>query len=88
MLALVHMEGHEHYSSCSLSSNLFSQVLQRKNQVFYSQQVDKFFDGEILEPMMAFTEAAFLGRQDAAINSIALMDKFGQRVLSEKKSLD
>ena len=38
--------------------------------------------------MMAFTEAAFLGRQDAIINSIALMDKFGHRVLGEKKSLE
>jgi TPR repeat protein len=45
MLSLIHIEGHEHYSSCSLGSSLLSEVIQLKNSQFYSQQVDKFFDG-------------------------------------------
>ena len=87
ILSLIHMEGHEHYSSCSLSSSLLSQVLARKNSQFYSKQVDRFFDGELLEPMMVFVEAAFLGRNDGLINAIALADKYGQQIFGKQRSL-
>lgn len=65
-----------------------SQVLARKNSQFYSKQVDKFFDGKILQPMMVFMEAAFLGRNDGIINAMALSDKYGAKILGKWRTIE
>ena len=85
-MAVVQVEGYEHYHSCVLSEKLFKAVLERGNsskivqQAFYNYLEDRH-----TVAAMYYLESSYLGYEAGLVNSAILLDKY--EIFEERKSL-
>lgn len=85
-MAVVQIEGYEHYHSCLLSEKLFKAVLERGNsskivqQAFYNYLEDRHTVAS-----MYYLESAYLGYEAGVVNSAILLDKY--EIFAERTSL-
>lgn len=85
-MAVIHVEGYEHYHSCTLSEKLFRAVLEKGNS---SKVVQKAYYNYLEENFttagMYYLEAAFLGYESGLVNAAILLDKY--QIFQPKSSL-
>lgn len=85
-LAVTHIEGEDHYNNCHLSNKLMSAVIQRGNHSkIITSASDYYYDNFISQSAMLYLYAAYLGHDDALINSAVLFDRY--KIIGEDKSI-
>jgi len=76
-LSVVHLEGHEHYHSCTLSLELMFGVIRNgkySDGVSYAKYL--YTQGKKDQSGLLYLEGGYLGMQDSLINSAVLIDRY------------
>lgn len=75
-LAVVHLEGHEHYHSCKLALELFFSVVRKGFSGEITMMGKRLYDkGQLLSSVMFYLEGGYLGLDEGVINAGLLLDR-------------